>query len=744
MKLTKAFSSATLSAILTLMLFCGALVASPAPAPQLVQATANHTTGAASTLSLSFPANTAAGDTVLVGFDFDTNASLSSLSDSQGNAFSVVGAPLTTPGGAQMRVYYAQNIKGGADTVTVNFSGSSAYIEVYLTEYAGLNPTSPIDAQAGATGNAGSVSSGTVRTTVAGDVIYGYCAGDWACTVGAGFVTRSTFDSNLIEDMSAGAPGTYAATASASSGWAMQMVALKPAATTGNTPVASLSASSLNFGNQTVNATSAAQALTLTNTGNTALNLTSIALTGKNSGDFAQTNTCGASVAAGANCAINVTVRPSATGTRTATLTLSDNATGGQQTVSLTGTGTAAVVGVSPSSLSFASQAVGTASAVQAVTLSNSGNAVLTISSIILAGANASDFALLNGCGSSVGIKASCTLSVSFKPSTAGTRTATITLTDNAMGSPQKVTLTGTATGTGPVASLSPSSLVFPSQAVGATGAAQTVSLTNTGNAVLNITSITLSGANATDFVQTSNCGLSVAAGANCTISVSFTPASSGSRVAVLSVSDNAAGGSQSVSLSGTGASASPTVSFSPSSLTFGGEPVQMTSSVQAVTLTNTGTTTVSVSALAVTGANASDFVQTNTCTSVAAGSTCTIAVLFTPSATGARTASLSVSDNAGGSPQSVSLSGSGNHDVTVTWTDSTTPGVVGYNVYRGTTPGGEGSTPVNSAPVNSTNFMDQTVTPGATYYYVVMAIAADDVTQSPASTETTATIPTT
>ena len=94
---------------------------------------------------------------------------------------------------------------------------------------------------------------------------------------------------------------------------------------------------------------------------------------------------------------------------------------------------------------------------------------------------------------------------MTFKPTASGTRTAAVTLTDNATGSPQTVSLTGT--GTAPVASLSPSSLTFASQAVGTTSAAQTVTLNNTGNAALTITSIALTGTNASDFAQTNTCG---------------------------------------------------------------------------------------------------------------------------------------------------------------------------------------------------------------------------------------------
>ncbi|MGD0460509.1 MAG: hypothetical protein ABSC21_22540 [Terriglobia bacterium] len=151
-----------------------------------------------------------------------------------------------------------------------------------------------------------------------------------------------------------------------------------------------------------------------------------------------------------------------------------------------------------------------------------------------------------------------------------------------------------------------------------------------------------------------------------------------------------------------------------------------------------------------VEGSNASDFDESNTCgSSLAAGTNCTIAVMFTPSVVGTEAASLSIADNSSGSPQTVALSGAGTHDVILTWTASTTPGVVGYNVYRGTTSGGESTTPLNSSPVaagctstTACTYTDATVVAGTTYYYTVTAVASNDVTQSADSNQVTATVP--
>src|SRR5207249_2893031 len=142
--------------------------------------------------------------------------------------------------------------------------------------------------------------------------------------------------------------------------------------------------------------TSAPQAVTLSNSGSAALSISSIAITGADSGDFAQTNNCGSSLGSGTKCTINVTFTPSATGTRTGTLTVTDNASGSPQTASLTGTGVAPAAALSPTSLPVALPIVGTTSAPQAVTLSNSGSAPLSVSSIAITGANSGDFAQTN------------------------------------------------------------------------------------------------------------------------------------------------------------------------------------------------------------------------------------------------------------------------------------------------------------------------------------------------------------
>jgi VCBS repeat protein/centrosomal CEP192-like protein/ASPM-SPD-2-Hydin domain-containing protein len=425
-------------------------------------------------------------------------------------------------------------------------------------------------------------------------------------------------------------------------------------------PPVSVSPKSLTFVNQLVGTSSATQAITVTNNGATATTITIAA-----SGDFAQTNTCPvspATLAAAANCTINVAFKPKATGLRNGTITITHNLAGSPQRLALSGTGVAPVVSLGgTTSISFGNQLVGSSSTVQMVTLSNTGTATLTISSIVITGTNSGDFSETNTCGNSVTAGANCSISVTFKPTATGARSASLTITDNASGSPQSVALTGT--GTVPVVSLGgTTSLNFGNEPVGSSSAVQNVTLSNTGTATLTISSIAIAGVNSTDYSETNTCGSSVAAGANCSISVTFKPTATGSRTASVSFTDNAAGSPQSVSLTGTGVIAA--VTLSPLTLTFTAQLITTASAAQTVTLTNSGTAPLTISSIALSGTNSGDFSETNTCPAPAAtlatGANCTISVTFKPSTTGNRVASVTVTDNASGGPQSASLTGTG------------------------------------------------------------------------------------
>jgi len=213
---------------------------------------------------------------------------------------------------------------------------------------------------------------------------------------------------------------------------------------------------SLSFVTQAIGTTSASQSTTLTNGSAIPVTGISVAITGTNSGDFNQTNNCGSSLAVGASCNINVTFTPTAVGSRSGSVSVSDSAANSPQTAALSGTG-ASTMTATPSSLSFPSQPVGTPSSAQVVTLNNTGLATLNITQVSISG----DFAETNTCGLSLPAGHSCQISVTFTPTTTGTRTGTLSVTDNAVGSPQTVPLSGTGIPNFTVGPASPSSLTI-------------------------------------------------------------------------------------------------------------------------------------------------------------------------------------------------------------------------------------------------------------------------------------------
>jgi phospholipase C len=206
--------------------------------------------------------------------------------------------------------------------------------------------------------------------------------------------------------------------------------------------------------------------------------------------------------------------------------------------------------------------------------------------------------------------------------------------------------------GSGPMVSLNPSSLAFAVFQVGKTSPVKTVTLTNTGSASLTITSITPSG----DFAENDNCGTNVAAGASCTINVTFTPTDSGSRTGTVSIIDNASGSPHTVALSGKGTF----LGYNPPGLDFGNQQVGTSSNFKTVTLKNTGTVSLPIT-INLTGANAGDFSKaTNCAASLAPNASCVVRVTFTPTQSGARSAGLSVTDANAGATIKVNLTGNG------------------------------------------------------------------------------------
>jgi Abnormal spindle-like microcephaly-assoc'd, ASPM-SPD-2-Hydin len=317
-------------------------------------------------------------------------------------------------------------------------------------------------------------------------------------------------------------------------------------------------------------------------------------------------------------------------------------------------------VTVTPTALNFGSEAVGTTSTAQTVTLTNGQSTALTINNIFGGGSDPGDFKQSNDCGTSVPAGDSCTINISFDPTTTGTRTATLSVSDSATNSPQVVTLTGAGT-SGATITVSPASINFGNQATGTTSAATPVTVTNTGNSTVTFTSIAVTGTNGSSFGQTNNCGTSLTAGSTCKVNVTFSPATTGSFSAAVTLTDNATNNPQSVSLSGTGVAP---VTLSSTTLAFGTVLVGTVKTAPPVTLTNNLKVALTGITVAVTG---NGYTQTNTCgTSIAAGATCTITVKFTPKASGSSAGSVTITDSASNSPQTITLTGLGELPVSV------------------------------------------------------------------------------
>jgi hypothetical protein len=363
---------------------------------------------------------------------------------------------------------------------------------------------------------------------------------------------------------------------------------------------------------------------------------------------------------------------------------------------------------VTPNALAFSAQTVNTASPSQTITLANTGTAGLILSGITLSGTNAGDFNQTNTCGSAVSVGAACTIYVTFVPTTAGVRTATVSIADNATGSPHFVGLSGTGVLTAPAATVTPVNLVFQSQTLGTTSAAQQVTFTNSGNATLNISTVTLTG----DFVQANNCGASLSAGGGCAISISFTPIAGGPRTGTLTVIDDAATSPQKVALTGTGLAPAPAVSISPATLAFSGTLVGSASGAQLVTLTNTGKATLNISAISPTG----DFSQTNNCSaSLAPSAKCSISVTFKPASGGSRTGTLQIMDDVNGSPQAVNLSGVGmDFSLTPPSSSGTVHAGQSITVNVAVSPDGGFNLPISFACAGAPNGASCSVTPSS------------------------------
>jgi hypothetical protein len=370
-------------------------------------------------------------------------------------------------------------------------------------------------------------------------------------------------------------------------------------------------------------------------------------------GPFAlASNACGTvSLSADSDCQIEISFTPTQSGPATGALTLTDGA--GSQTVALTGAGlSVATDTLSPGSLAFPATAIGQASAQQFITLTNSGGEPLESISVVATGG----FQLTNGCSTQLAANSSCTVAVQFAPTQLGSVAGTLAVTDALRA--QTISLSGT--GVQPAAlNVSPASLTFTNQQPGIASAPQTVTITNSGGAPMANVGFAITGPAAASYaISGTTCGAVLNNGGNCMALVTFTPAATGPIAAVLAVSSSTPGvKAVSVPLNGSGLSGGG-LGVTPGLLTFPAVGVGAASAAQTVTIANGSGTSLPAIALSVTGYFA---IGQNTCTAgMAAGASCTAAIVFAPSTVGAASGTLTVSSTAVAAPVTVSLFGTG------------------------------------------------------------------------------------
>ncbi|MGD0366360.1 MAG: choice-of-anchor D domain-containing protein [Acidobacteriaceae bacterium] len=319
-----------------------------------------------------------------------------------------------------------------------------------------------------------------------------------------------------------------------------------------------LTPASLTFTATTVGSQSSPQYVTIANTGGEPSTLTSETVTG----DFSvSANTCAKTLAPNYSCTLGIAFTPTASGTRNGTLTVTDSV--GTQTAPLTGTGQApATDALSPSSLTFAAQQVGTVSASQQVTLSNSGDQLLT--GIVVAATG--DFTAVNNCGTTLQGHGTCSIAVSYVPNVAGAESGSLAVTDEFR--KQTVALTGIGVAP-PGASALPASINFGGFAVGTTSTAQTVTVTNSGGyALTSLAAVVTSGF----ALATNNCPATLAVAATCQLGVTFSAVAAGAATGTLTISAANLTQSLTVALSGQGDDYSIAVTGSSSAIVTSGQ----------------------------------------------------------------------------------------------------------------------------------------------------------------------------
>ena len=504
----------------------------------------------------------AAGDFLLSGGSCNAGGTLAP------SAGCTVGAAFrpTAAGVRAATISVTHNATGGVSTVSLSGTGNATPQPTIALSASGINFGAPVANTPSAPQTLGVSNSGQAPLVFSAISVGGANAGIF--TLGGTCTTQTPVapgtSCTVTVQAAPSAAGAFSASLTLASNAANgnAVVGLSGSAAA-PAPALTATPSIIAFGSQTVGAAAVTQNVTLANSGNVALNLTAVAVSGSASVTIGANN-CGASLATGASCVVPVLFAPTAAGGVGATLSIVSNAAPLQ--VSISGSGTAQAVGAPVLSetgpLIYADTQVGASSAIHTTTFSNAGSVALKIATLTLSGGQPGDFVVAGSCaaGATLSPAASCTIATSFKPTAAGARSADLMLVTDG-GAQFHLALSGNGiavVASVPSLAINPQSFDFGAAVVGGTAPTKRFTLTNSGTAVLTLTSAAFSGpfAAVADSTGCAAFPFTLAPGASCDLVVAYTPAGAGNASGnVVIQSDGAA--NWTIALAGSGSVAS-------------------------------------------------------------------------------------------------------------------------------------------------------------------------------------------
>jgi hypothetical protein len=662
------------------------------------------------------------------GFTLSGLALPATLTAGQSLPFNVQFAP-AAGGGVAGSIVFTDNAPGSPQTLLLAGSGVATNQTLIASPgsfafgNAVVGSTNP---QTITLSNAGTstVTVSQASVTGAGFAITGLAT---PTTIQAGQTT--TFTSQFVPTAAGNATGTITISSNASN--PSLTIPLTGIGTQGRlTP----NPASIIFGTQLSGANESI-AVALTNTGTASVVISSASASG--AGFSISGLATPVTVTAGQITSFTAKFAPTISGNASGSISIASNAANSPLTIALSGIATQppqSLLTISPTSVNFNNVSTGS-TGTATITLSNTGNANTIISHATASGAGFS----LSGLTLPATIAAggSTSFTAKFSPTARGSASGSISISSNAPGSPATITLSGT--GVQSQLTASPSSASFGSVITG-TSNSQAITLRNGGNASLTITQANVTGAG----FSTTGLALpnTIAAGGSTSFNVVFAPTTAGAVSGSVSLVSNAPSSPLAIPLTGTGTASTSLLGANPTSLPFGNVTTGSNSALT-TTLKNNGNSSITISSVTVTGAGFSG-------SGVASGlmltpnQTAVLTVTFAPTTAGTVNGNVSIASNATGSPTPVSLTGTGisvsPHTVGLSWAASTSSGIVGYFVYRGTVSGGP-YTKQNSLADTILSYTDSALTSGHAYFYVVTAVDSSNV-ESGFSNQVSAVIP--